>query len=58
MQEKLAAEKAREAEEAKKKATEAKKLANLNVRSSPSGSSVATTMDDTMREAYRRATSR
>jgi hypothetical protein len=58
MREKLAAEQARQAEEAKKKAAEAKKLAGLNVRSHPASSANATTMDDTLRDAYRRAQSR
>ncbi len=41
-------------EEAKKKATEAKKLASINVRSTPATSPNAKTMDDTLQEISRR----
>jgi hypothetical protein len=41
-------------EEAKKKATEAKKLASINVRSTPATSPNAKTMDDTLLEISRR----
>jgi len=41
-------------EEAKKKATEAKKLASINVRSTPATSPNAKTRDDTLQEISRR----
>ena len=41
-------------EEAKKKATEAKKLASINVRSTPASSPNGKTMDDTLQEISRR----
>jgi hypothetical protein len=53
--EKLSAEqRTREAEEAKKKATEARKVASLNVKSTPAGSSAAKTVDETLWEVARR----
>ena len=45
-------------EEAKKKATEAKKLASINVRSTPATSPNAKTMDDTLQEISRRVDGR
>lgn len=50
----LADQRAREAEAAQKKATEAKKVASLNVKSTPAGMSSAKTMDDTLQELARR----
>jgi hypothetical protein len=46
---------AKKDEEAKKKATEAKKLASINVRSTPASSPNGKTMDDTLQEIARRA---
>jgi hypothetical protein len=58
LQSQLAAEQAKQTEEAKKKAAEAKKLANLNVKSSPAGSPNAKSWDDTLADTARRLYSR